>query len=367
MTVGEWLKQKDIDTSQAPKELLDAVIGPRIKVGKDEYRPAKFISKLVRYVTLHPSHAEEFVRLALSSGYTFGVAKGEEVYDVYASPYIRSCMTGGEYVDLYARNPKSVGVAYLKRGKGYYARTVIWLDRYHDNIYASDSEARNALLAELKRHGYTPVPKELVVKLQDTEFYPFLDTLFYAYRSVSHPGYLLVSGVKRSSLTYEDSAWGFAGYLRSTQGSLICPSVDDEPATCAVCGADNVVDTDSDGLFYCPTHAANLAWLWEAGRVVRRMRPRDYVLVVDGVYAPPTEAVRLPTGEYVLRQHLGEDYAVAEIGTYAGIALPKDLVTEYEGKKVYVGDLINGQLPPGLQYVKRLGLSTSPKTMRIEF
>ncbi len=367
MTVGEWFKQKGVDTSQVPKEILEAVIGPRIKVGKDEYRPAKFISKLTRYVQLHPSHAEEFVRLALSFGYTFGVAKGEEVYDVYASHYIRSCMTGGEYVDLYACNPKSVGVAYLKRHKSYYARTVVWLDRYYDNIYASDSEARNTIIAELKRRGYTPVPKDLVVKLQDTEFYPYLDTLFYAYKSASHPGYLLVSGVKRSSLIYENSDWSFAGYLRSTQGSMIPPRIGDAPATCAVCGADNVVDADSDGLLYCSTHAANLAWLWEAGRVFRRIRPRDYVLVVDGVYAPPTEAVLLPTGEYVLRQRLGEDYAIPDIGTYAGVALPKDLVTEYEGKKVYVGDLINGQLPPGLQYVKRLVPSTGPKTMRIQF
>ncbi|ABU96951.1 hypothetical protein P74p1 [Thermus phage P74-26] len=366
MTVRDWLASLGKDLSMVPEELLEARIGNRIQVGKDSYRPGKFLGRLTRHLDLTKEEVASFFKLTESLGFTFGVARREQVFDVYNSYNIRSCMTGREYVEFYAYNPSVVGVAYLERDGEYYARAVLWLDRYYDNVYAADGTARSTLIQRLREAGYEPVHPDVVVKLRRVGFYPYVDTLYYAYSNPEEPGYLVLTGRRKPHIEYEGKVWTLHAYLRSTQGDYIPYDLDDVPRTCAVCGASPVVDQDSDGLYYCTTHAANLAWIYADGQVVRRARPSHYVLLSDGIYADPADTVLLATGERVHRSALPEGYVLVELGTYAGVALPEELVAEYQGKKVYAKDLINGELPSFLQYVKVQERRPSGKVMSLE-
>lgn len=351
MTVKEWLQQRNLPIEHIPDEYLNAKIGNRIQLAKDQMRPGKFLGRISSFVTLSSWDVNDFLALCAVSDLEFGVAYGRSVYEVYEDPTVQSCMTGGDYVDFYALNPDKVGVAYLKRKDSYYARALLWLGTFYDRVYGADSAMRSALIQELTSRGYKPIPSKLVLRMRTNGTYPYMDSLAYAYRNEGYPDSIVIATEMHRGLDVDNIRWHFSGYLRSTSGELISVG-DTQHESCVICSSYNVVERDHNRHWYCHEHSRNLGWVWQDRQVVRLPVSHQMVLTSGGFYAHPDQVVQLYSGEYVAKDDLPADHVLVTLGTYANTALPSDLVVTLEHGAVYKGDLVNGQLPEFMQYVK---------------
>lgn len=345
MNFAEWLKEQGVDPSPLPAELQSVAIASRLKVGKDLYRPGKFLRRVEQYLPLNDKLRQAFLKL-VEHAFDFGYAKGPEVYSIYADDTVSSCMTGmDEYLAIYAENPEQVAVAYASKNGNVYARALVWAGKYYDKLYYANRESREALQSFLRAEGLKLVPHTFHIKLKkpSTGEYPYIDTLYHVYVSPEDHDHVVLAGDDFHTLEVDGLTYTIAYLARSTQGDLI--RLHSNQLYCAVCGQ-QAVEIASDHLPYCSTHARDLAWVFRGGQVLRLYlaNRQGYVQLENGYWTPQEEAATLLDGSVVHVSQLPEGYVQLQAGAYRGRYAKATLTEQYNGLWVLKTDIIDGVL-----------------------
>lgn len=134
-----------------------------------------------------------------ASGIKFELCSGERIkWGYYKNNYIDqeecslglySCMCGRDaqgYLDIYTKNPQ-VQLMVMTINGSIVGRSIVWLGKYHDRVYANTQTNADILteymhswgLVNVWRSTQANVPEYIQLDRTEFDYYPYIDTYYY--------------------------------------------------------------------------------------------------------------------------------------------------------------------------------------------